>query len=272
MGRDSTSILEGLDSLHQRCLPAVSSVSEQEILLSSLFSSYMNEGRLEELTGLIPAVDVEPFRTVYESRQRLSFMQRMPAQRNGHRPNQTRFPNQWANQTAMLSPMQMRFPNQGQNQMMLPMSPHPQPQIQMRNTWGNHVRMPGLAPMQFQNQWPNKTAMPVMAEYPVQGAGQMLTYQQMQNQRQLQMQMQMELQSQVCLPQMEQMQADALLPIPSTPELQMPAPKRPAEESDIAGIATQMLTPFPIQPPTLPSQAFPLEHQRRRAKDESFQE
>ena len=120
--------------------------------------------------------------------------------------------------------------------------------------------------MQFQDQWANQTAMPVMAEYPVQGASQMLTYQQ------LQMQMQMQLQTQGYMPHMEQMQAEGLLLIPSNPELQMPAPKRPAEASDIAGIATQMLTPFPIQPPTLASQAFPLERQRRRAKNEGMQE
>lgn len=191
-------------------------------------------------------------------------------QRNWQRANQTRLPNQWANQTAMLNSMNMQFPDLGPNPTMLPMSP--QTQMQMQNTWGNQVRMPGLAPMQYQNQWPNRTAMPVMAEYPVQGASQMLTYQQLQNQERLQMQMQMELQSQAHLPQMEQMQADALLFMPSTPELQMPAPIRPVEASDIAGIATQMLSPFPVQPPTLPTQAFPLERQRRRVKDEVIKE
>ena len=100
----------------------------------------------------------------------------------------------------------------------------------------------------------------------------MLTYQQLQNQERLQMQMQMELQSQGYLPQMEQMQADALLFMQSTPELQMPAPKRPVEASGIAGIATQMLTPFPVQPPTLPTQTFPLERQQRRVKDEVIKE
>ena len=248
----------------------MSSVPELNISYSSLLPSYKDEGRLEEITGVVPVVDVEPFRTVYESGQRLSFMKRMPVQRNGQRPNHTRLPNQWANQTAMLSPMQMQLPDQGPNQTMLPMSP--QTQMQMRNQWGNRVRMPGPAPMQFQNQWANQMAMPVMAEYPVQGASQMLAYQQLQNQRRLQMQMPMELQTDVYMPKMEQMQAEAMLLIPSTPELQMPAPKRPAEESDIAGIATQMLTPFPIQPPTLASQAFPLERQRRRSKNEGLQE
>ena len=100
----------------------------------------------------------------------------------------------------------------------------------------------------------------------------MLTYQQLQSPRRLQMQMQMELETQGYMPQMEQMQAEALLMIPSTPELQMPAPTRPVEASDIAGIATQMLTPFPIQPPTLASQASPREHQRRRANDEGVKE
>ena len=99
-----------------------------------------------------------------------------------------------------------------------------------------------------------------------------LQNQQLQNQRRLQMQMQMDIQSQVYLPQMEQMQADTLLLIPSTTELQMPAPKRPVEASDIASIATQMLTPFPVQPPTLPTQALPLGNQRRRAKDDIIQE
>ena len=270
MGRDRTSILEGLDSLHEYYLPAVSSVPEIKLLWSSLFPSYKDEGRLEELTGIIPPIDVEPFRTVYESGQRLSFMQRMPVQRHGQRPSQTRLPNQWVNQTAMLSPMQMQSPDQGPNQAMLPVSPHTQ--MQMRNSWGNQMRMPGPAPMQFQNQWANQTAMPVMTEYPVQGASQMLTYQQLQSQRRLQMQMQMGLETQGYMPQMEQMQAEALLLIPSTPELQMPVPTRPTEASDIAGIATQMLTPLPIQPPTLASQPFPLEHQQRRAKDEGVKE
>ena len=178
-----------------------------------------------------------------------------------------RLPNQWANQMAMLSPMQMQFSDQVPNSMMLPMSP--QTQMQMHNMWEDQVRMPGPAPMQFQNQWPNQTPMPVMAEYPVQGASQMRTYQQLQNQ---QMQMQMELQPQVYLPQMEQMPADTMLLIPSTTELQMPAPQRPVEASDIASIATQMLTPFPVQPPTLPAQASPLKTPCRRAKDDIVQE
>ena len=213
---------------------------------------------------------MQPFRTVYESGQRLSFMQRMPVHRNGQRANQSRLPNQWANQTAMLNPINMQFPDLGPHPTMLPMSP--QTQMQMQNTWGNQVRMPDLAPMQFQNQWPNRMSMPVMAEYAVPGANQMLTYQQLQNQERLQMQTQMELQSQGYLPPMEQMQADALLLMQSTPELQMPAPQRPVEASGIAGIATQMLTPFPVQPPTLPTQAFPLERQRRRVKDEVIKE
>ena len=218
-------------------------------------------------------VDVEPFRTVYESSLPLSFMPRMPVQRNGQRSNRMRMRNQWANQTAMLSPMQMQFPDQVPNQTMFPMSP--QTQMQMHNTLGDQVRMPGPAPMQFQNQWPNQTRMPAMAEYPVQGASQMLTYQQLQNQQlqnQRRLQMQMELQSPVYLPQMEQMQADTMLLIPSTTELQMPAPKRPVEASDIASIATQMLTPFPVQPPTLPTQTLPLGNQRRRAKNDIIQE
>ena len=181
-----------------------------------------------------------------------------------------RLPNQWANQTAMLSPMQMQSSDQVPNSMMLPMSP--QTQMQMHNTWEDQVRMTGLAPTQFQNQWPNQTPIPVMAEYPVQGASQMRSYQQLQNQRRLQMQMQMELQPQVYLPQMEQMPADNMLLIPSTTELQMPAPQRPVEASDIASIATQMLTPFPVQPPTLPTQALPVGNPRKRAKDDIIQE
>ena len=186
-----------------------------------------------------------------------------------------RLPNQWANQTGMLNAMQMQFSDEVPNSMMLPMSP--QTQMQMHNTWEDQVRMPGPAPMQFQNQWPNQMPMPIMAEYPVHGASQMRTYQQLQNQqlqnrRRLQMQMQMELQPQVYLPQMEQMPADTMLLIPSTTELQMPAPQRPVEASDIASIATQMLTPFPVQPPTLPTQASPLKTPRRRAKDDIVQE
>ena len=194
----------------------------------------------------------------------------MPVQRNGQRPNRSGLANQWANQTAMLNPMQMQLPDQRPNQTMLPMPP--QTQMQMPDSWDNQVRMQVPAPMRFQNQWANQTSMPVMAGYPVWGASQMLTYQQLQTQRRIQMQMQMGLQRHGYIPQMQQMPTEAQPLIPSTPELQMPAPKRPAEASDIAGIATQMLTPFSVQPATLASQADPLEHQRRRVKDVDIQE
>ena len=68
------------------------------------------------------------------------------------------------------------------------------------------------------------------------------------------MQMQLDLQNQGCMPQMQGVYAEAPPLILSNPELQMPAPTRPAEESDIAGVATQMLTPFTTYTPLLASQ------------------
>ncbi len=220
-------------------------------------------------------IDVEPFKTVYESGQPLSLMQRMPVQRDRRRSNQVRLPsqtqlsNQWAHQAAMPSPIQVQLPDQGSNQTMFPMPP--QTQMQMPNPWGNQVGMLGPAQMQFDNQWANQTAMPVGTEYPGQRASQMLNYQQLENRR-VQTQMQMDLQRQGYMQQMQQVQAEVPPLIPSTPELQMPAPTRPAEASDIAGIAMQMLTPFPTQPPTLASQVKSLEKQRRQSHDEGMQE
>ena len=220
--------------------------------------------------------DIEPFRTVYELGQPLSFLKQKTTQRNGQRPNQGRFPNQiqssnqWANKSAILNPMQMQMqlPYQGANQTTWPMAS--QSQILIPYPGEYQVGMPGSASMQLQNQWRNQAAVPVMAEYPVRGASQMLNYHQLQAQRRAQMQMQMDLQNQGYMPQMQQMYAGAPPLILSNPELQMPAPTRPADESDVAGLATLMLTPFPTQTPMLASQ--PLGAQRRRSTYESPQE
>ena len=170
----------------------------------------------------------------------------------GRLPNQRQMSNQWAHQPAVLNPMQMQLQDQGSTQMSSPM---PMPlQMQMPNSWVNQVGMPGVA------------------EYPVQAASQMLTYQPWQIHGQAQMQMQMDLQRQGYMQQMQQMQAEVPPLIPSTPEIQMPAPTRPAEASDIASIATQMLTPFPIQPATLASQMKSLGQERRQSNDEAMQE
>ena len=212
-------------------------------------------------------IDIEPFRTVYESGQSLSVLKQKTMQRNGQKPNQGRFPNQmqssnqWANKSATLNPMQMQLPYQGSNRTTWPMAP--QTQMQIPYPWEHQVGMPGFESMQLQNQWGNQAVVPVMAEYPVRGASQILNYHQLQAQRRAQMQMQIDLQNQGYLPQMQQMYPEAPPLILSNPELQMPAPTRPADESDIAGLAAQMLTPFPTQTPMLANQ--PLGAQQRRS-------
>ena len=212
-------------------------------------------------------IDIEPFRTVYDSGRPLSFLKQKTTQRNGQRPNQGRFPNQmqssnqWVNKSAILNPMQMQSPYQGSNQTTWPMVP--QTQMLIPYPGEHQVAMPGFASMQLQNQWGNQAAMPVMAEYPVRGTSQMLNYDQLQAQRRAQMHMQMNLQNQGYMPQMQQLYPEATPLILSNPELHMPAPTRPADESDVAGLATQMLTPFPTQTPMLASQ--PLGAQRRRS-------
>lgn len=218
--------------------------------------------------------DVEPFSTLYDIGQPLSFLQQKTTQRNGHRPNQGRFPNQmqssnqWANKSAILNPMQMQLPYQGSNQMAWSMTP--QSQMMMTCPWEHQVGIPGPTSVQLQNQWGIQAAVPVMAEYPVRGASQMLNYHQLETQKRAQMQMQMDLQNRGYMPQMQRMYAEAPSLILSNPELQMPAPTRPADESDIAGLATQMLTPFPTHTPMLASQ--PLGAQRRRSYYQDPQE
>ena len=219
-------------------------------------------------------IDKEPFRTVYESGQPLSFLKQKTAQRNGQRPNQGRFPNQmqssnqWANKSAILNPMQMQLPYQGSNQTTWPMAP--QTQMLMPYQGEHQVAMPGFASMQLQNQWGNQAAVPVIAEYAARGANHMLTYHQLQNQRRAQMQMQLDLQNRGYMPQMQQIYAEAPPLILSNPELQMPAPTRPADESDIAGLALQMLTPYPTRTPILANQHLGV--QRRRSIYEGPQE
>ena len=218
-------------------------------------------------------IDIEPFRTVYESGQPLLFL-KQTTQRNGQRPNQGRFPNQmqssnqWANKSAILNPMQMQLPYQGSNQTTWPMAP--QTQMLMSYPGEHQVAMPGFESMQLQNQWGNQAAVPVMAEYPVRGASQILNYHQLQAQRRAQMQMQMDLQNRGYMPQLQQMYPEAPSLILSNPQLQMPAPTRPADESDIASLATQMLTPFPTHTPMLASRA--LGAQRRRPSYQGPQE
>ena len=189
-------------------------------------------------------------------------------QRSGQRSNQGRFPSQiqpssqWLNKSAIQNPMQMQLPYQGSNQTTWPMAP--QTQMLMPYPWEHQVGMPGAASAPLQNQWGNQAGVPVMAKYPAQGASQMLNYHHLQTQRRAQMQMQMDLQSRAYMPQI----APPL--ILSNPDLQMPAPTRPPDESDIAGLATQMLTPLPTQTPMLASQ--PLGTQRRRSYYQEPQE
>lgn len=211
--------------------------------------------------------DLEPFRSIYEFGQPLSFIKQQKTQRNGQRPNQARFPSQmqpstqWVNKSAILNPMQMQLPYQGSNQTTWPMTP--QTQMLMSYPWEHQVAMLGPASVPLQNQWGNQAAVPVMAKYPTQGASQMLDYHPLQAQRRGQMLMQMGLQNQGYISQMQQMYAEAPPLIPSNPESQMPAPTGPANQSDIADLATQMLTPFPTQTPMLASQ--PLGTPRRRS-------